>query len=217
MTEHLAEVAQKVAQTPDDQLLAELSERWTEHKVTMVMIRDILMYMDRTFVVQQKRTPVYDLGLQLFKETITHHPQVHDRLQNHLLTSIHLERTGELINRLLMKTTLSMLVDLGINSTVVYEEDFEMQFLERTSQFYKQEAQDYIANNTCPDYMRKAEQRLNEERLRVTHYLDSSTEPRLKQIAETELIEKHALALTQMEHSGCASMFHNDKIEGRHR
>jgi cullin 3 len=115
-----------------------------------------------------------------------------------LLSNIHLERTGELINRLLMKTTLSMLVDLGINSAIVYEEDFETQFLEKTAQFYKQEAQDFIANNTCPDYMRKAEQRLNEERLRVTQYLDSSTEPRLKRITETELIEKHALALTQV-------------------
>jgi cullin 3 len=99
---------------------------------------------------------------------------------------------------MLMKNTLSMLVDLGINSTIVYEEDFENAFLEKTAQFYKQESQDFIANNTCPDYMRKAEQRLNDERLRVTQYLDSSTEPRLKRITETELIEKHALALAQV-------------------
>jgi cullin 3 len=61
VTDHLDDVAKKVSQTPDDQLLAEISERWTEHKVTMVMIRDILMYMDRTYVVQQKRTVCFIL------------------------------------------------------------------------------------------------------------------------------------------------------------
>ena len=44
---HLAAVAARVALCPDEQLLQELSARWGDHQVTMVMIRDILMYMDR--------------------------------------------------------------------------------------------------------------------------------------------------------------------------
>lgn len=37
-----------------------------EHvQVTMVMVRDILMYMDRTYVAQNKKTAVYDVGLQV--------------------------------------------------------------------------------------------------------------------------------------------------------
>ena len=31
----------------------------------MVMVRDILMYMDRTYVAQNKKTAVYDVGLQV--------------------------------------------------------------------------------------------------------------------------------------------------------
>ena len=58
-----------------------------------------------------------------------------------------------------------------------------------TAQFYRHESQEYLAQNTCPDYLKKAEQRLGEERLRVAHYLDNSTEPRLKEIVETELIK----------------------------
>jgi len=213
VTEHLQRIASKVACSQDDQLLSALSERWAEHKVTMVMIRDILMYMDRTYVIQNKKTPVYDLGLQIFRETIARHVDVKDRLQSHLLSNIELERTGQVIDRNLMKNTLSMLVELGIHSSAVYEEDFEQQFLEATRQFYIKESQEYLVQNTCPDYMRKAEARLMEEHNRVQHYLNSSTDSRLKQIVETELIQKHAAVLIEMENSGCVSMFKNDKIE----
>ena len=40
---------------PDDRLLEELKKQWDDHKTTMVMIRDILMYMDRNFVTQYKK------------------------------------------------------------------------------------------------------------------------------------------------------------------
>ena len=83
MQTRLRAVAANVAATPDEQhhprvvesvathirLLAEISVRWNDHHVTMVMIRDILMYMDRTYVPQNKKMAVYDLGLHAFRET----------------------------------------------------------------------------------------------------------------------------------------------------
>jgi cullin 3 len=51
-------------------LLEELSKSWTEHRITMVMVRDIFMYMDRTYVPQQRKRPVYDLGLWLFRRVV---------------------------------------------------------------------------------------------------------------------------------------------------
>mmetsp|Transcript_16532 Transcript_16532/g.56992 ORF Transcript_16532/g.56992 Transcript_16532/m.56992 type:complete len:163 (+) Transcript_16532:263-751(+) len=44
----LRSVAEAVASSPDEQLLSQICEQWKEHQVTMVMVRDILMYMDRT-------------------------------------------------------------------------------------------------------------------------------------------------------------------------
>ena len=51
-------------------LLEELARTWREHRITMVMVRDIFMYMDRTFVPQNRRRPVYDLGLWLFRRVV---------------------------------------------------------------------------------------------------------------------------------------------------
>ena len=33
-------------------------------------------YMDRTYVAQNKKTPVYDLGLIIFRDTVARHEQV---------------------------------------------------------------------------------------------------------------------------------------------
>ena len=51
---HLRLVGEKVAQATDNNLLQEINNAWEKHTTTMVMIRDILMYMDRTYVVQQE-------------------------------------------------------------------------------------------------------------------------------------------------------------------
>jgi cullin 3 len=76
---HLEGVAESIVGATDDQLLVELSKRWGDHQVTMVMIRDILMYMDRTYVKQLSRMVVYDLGLQIFRDTIVRHDRVSRR------------------------------------------------------------------------------------------------------------------------------------------
>ncbi|KAF0696286.1 Aste57867_12984 [Aphanomyces stellatus] len=214
VTEHLLQMADRVIKATDDALMSNLYAAWADHTITMTMIRDILMYMDRTYVAQKRKMPIYDMGLVLFRDSIVRHPQVKDRLKWHLLQNIELERNGEVIDRGVMKDILGMLVDLGVHSNNVYEEDFENDFLHTTASFYHAEAQRLLDQNTCPDFMQKADRRLMEEHNRVLQYLNSSTEPKLKAIAERELIANHAKALVDMEGSGCVAMFRDDKIDG---
>ena len=86
----------------------------------MTMVRDILMYMDRTYVTQKRKLPVYDSGLYIFRDVIVRHECVRDRLRARLLLCIERERHGELIDRDLIKSILRMLVDLGVHSNAVY-------------------------------------------------------------------------------------------------
>lgn len=209
---HLMEIAAAVVEQPDELLLKELNTKWTQHEVTMNMIRDILMYMDRTYVAKNKKYPVYHFGLMLFRDVIVRHPNVKRRLQGTLLANVERERQGEMVDKVLMKNTLSMLVELGIDSTRVYESEFEYEFLEATRRFYRQESQEFLAHNTCPDYLEKAEARLAQERRRVEDYLFQSTGPKLKAIVERHLIADHAQTLVEMETSGCVAMLRDDKL-----
>ncbi len=218
---HLRVVGKHVAQATDGNLLQRLNEAWERHTTTMVMIRDILMYMDRTYVIQQKKDDVYNLGLKIFLSEIARHPQVKERLLNLLLGDIQSERSGEVIDHSLIKNVLAMLVALGVNfnnhTRDVYQQDFEKHFLKATAQFYMNESTQFIANNTCPMYLIKAEKRLKEEQERIVRYLDASTEPKLINIVQRELICKRAEMLVKMENSGCVAMFKDDKLEDLRR
>jgi len=184
----------------------------------MRMIRDILMYMDRVYVVHNNVNSVYDLGLQLFRENVARASKIKDRLLSTMLSLIHKERTSEVIDRTLLKKSLTqMLIDLGISSRAVYEDDFEKPFLETTSNFYRLESQEFISSNACPDYMRKVENRIKEEMERVAHYLDASTEPKLKEVIDRELIKSHMKTLVDMENSGLVVMLRDDKVEDLQR
>jgi len=109
-----------------------------------------------------------------------------------------------------------MLADLGVDSLSVYEEDFEAPFLEATVDFYRHESLNFLAHNTCPDYLAKAEARLAEEHARARHYLKPSTEPKLKRIVETELVSRHARTVVEMESSGCVAMLKAGRANDLH-
>lgn len=55
----------------------------------------------------------------------------------------------------LVSAITHMLIDLGINSRTVYEDDFEKPFLETSANFYRLESQEFIASNSCSEYMKK--------------------------------------------------------------
>jgi cullin 3 len=73
LTRQLQAVAARVEAAQGEAFLKELKLRWDDHVKAAQMIRDILMYMDRTYVTQQHRTPVFQLGLDLWREHVVHH------------------------------------------------------------------------------------------------------------------------------------------------
>ena len=205
---------ERIAAIEDEvEFMQVLGEIWDEYKLTMMMTRDILMYMDRTYCSQSKLTGVYDVGLEQFYEETLIKTKVRDRLHKFALGWIERDRNDELIDRQLLKNLLAMLVDLGVNSTRVYEADFEEEFLTHTAQFYRLESQAFIDQNSCPDYLKKAEERIQQEHARVHHYLHASTEKKLKNTVEKELIKEHAKFLVDMENSGCRALIRDEKYD----
>merc|ERR1719411_25220 len=102
---------------------------------------------------------------------------------------------------------------LGIDTRNVYEEDFESHFLKQSAEFYKIESQKFLEENSASVYIHKVEARINEEAERATHYLDESTEPRIVEVVEEELIKKHMRTIVEMEGSGVVHMLKNNRMD----
>uniref|UniRef100_A0A0E0K582 Cullin family profile domain-containing protein n=1 Tax=Oryza punctata TaxID=4537 RepID=A0A0E0K582_ORYPU len=210
MTWRLKEISKSIEAAQGGLFLEELNTKWMDHNKALQMIRDILMYMDRTYVPQSRRTPVHELGLNLWRDHIIHSPMIHSRLLDTLLDLIHRERMGEMINRGLMRSITKMLMDLG---AAVYQDDFEKPFLEVTASFYSGESQEFIECCDCGNYLKKSERRLNEEMERVSHYLDAGTEAKITSVVEKEMIANHMHRLVHMENSGLVNMLVDDKYD----
>ena len=177
------------------------------------MIRDILMYMDRVYVHQNNCENVYNLGLLLFRDKVVRYGGVGSHLRLTLLEMIARERRGEVIDRLAVRNACQMLMRLGIETRTVYEEDFENHFLVQSSEFYQTESQAFLAENSASVYIRKVEQRIMEEAERAIHYLDESTEPRIVEVVEEQLIKQHMRTIVDMENSGVVFMLKHDKVD----
>jgi cullin 3 len=232
---HLRGVAAQVEQAHGVAFLPELRTHWQDHLKSMQMIRcaralrraatpaararrgadaavcarsDILMYMDRTYVPQQDKQPVHELGLSLWKEQVVRSPRIRERLISTLLDLIGRERAGEAIDCVLVRSSTQMLSDLGL---AVYTEDFERAFLAASAEFYASEAQLALGCCDCPEYLRRAELRLREEGARCKAYLDASSEAKITAVVEEQLLGRHVKTLLEMPNSGLVPMLMHDR------
>lgn len=214
VTIHLeGKVRNDVLQALNNNFLQTLNSAWNDHQTSMVMIRDILMYMDRVYVQQNNCENVYNLGLVIFRDMIVRYGCIGNHLRITLLDMIAKERRGEVIDRGSIKSACQMLMLLGIDTRNVYEEDFESHFLKQSAEFYKIESQKFLAENSASVYIHKVEARINEEAERATHYLDESTEQRIVEVVEEELIKRHMRTIVEMEGSGVVHMLKNNRME----
>lgn len=215
LTEHLSNDARQINAEPDTTCLSALNAAWEKHMVALGMIRDILMYMDRNYVSQQKLHNVMDLGYILFRDVVVRSidpsTKLRERICNVLLANIYAERQGESIDRSLIRRITSMLVALAVDLTPVYEMDFERSFLSITAEFYARESMVYLTENDAATYINKAEKRLKEEDERVDHYLDHSTRLKLIRTVEKEIITAHMRKLLEMENTGLIAMLENER------
>lgn len=210
--EHLrSEVRDLVEKALYNDFLAILNTQWQDHKVSMQVIKDVFMYMDRVYVKNNKVDEVQDLGLKLFKELVVNHNPIKTHLTSTLLDMVSKERRGEIVDRGSVKATCEMLMALGIKTRTVYEENFEQPFLEVSGEFFRMESQQFLAENSASVYVKKVEARIKEEAERAKHYLDLSSEGPITTVVERELISVHMKTIVEMENSGVVYMLRNDK------
>ncbi|CAG8687823.1 28383_t:CDS:2, partial [Dentiscutata erythropus] len=221
ITQHLEKVVEEqiIPAFPNGgvNFLKVLENVWEDHKTCMRLIEIIFTFMDRVYSKDENVPPTYNLGLELFRDTIirsTKYP-IQSHLLDALLNQILLERENEIIDRSNIKTLMDMLLELTDTNKkdTVYAVDFEGRFLESSSEYYRVEGQMLISEHDAQEFMKKVENRLNEEDLRVHAYLSQTTGPKISNIVEEELIAKHFKTIIEMENSGLIFMLRNEKLD----
>jgi hypothetical protein len=95
-------------------------------KYVIIMIKDILLYMDKNFVPKQKNYPsVEALQTNQFRIQVVQNPTIKKKLVNRLLSQIEKERNGEQVNGELIRKCVEMFIEVGRESKKIYEAEFE--------------------------------------------------------------------------------------------
>eukprot|EP00192_Tetraselmis_astigmatica_P006584 CAMPEP_0117662932 /NCGR_PEP_ID=MMETSP0804-20121206/8315_1 /TAXON_ID=1074897 /ORGANISM="Tetraselmis astigmatica, Strain CCMP880" /LENGTH=747 /DNA_ID=CAMNT_0005469861 /DNA_START=284 /DNA_END=2527 /DNA_ORIENTATION=+ len=195
----------------DEYLLQELVNRWDNHKIMVRWLSRFFNYLDRYYVQRHSLPGLNEVGLICFRDSV--YAEIHVKAKNAVLKLVEAERDGEQINRPLVKNVLAIFQEVGMSSMEKYEHDFENYLLAETAAFYQMKASAWVQEDSCPDYMLKAEKRLELEEERVDHYLHVSTKEKLLREVQSELLAKYETELLEKEHSGCAALLRDDKTE----
>ncbi|XP_065348587.1 cullin-3-like [Cloeon dipterum] len=188
ITEHLRDVVQLKVLSQQGSTLDCVNKEWADHKVAMAMIREILMYLEISYIKQESLAPIFDLGIAIFKDEIFGCFDIREKFLTDILVMIAEDRAGNVVNRSAIKSALDLLVYLGSDSMECYEKNFETEFLQNSEDFYKVQSSNFIAEGDVLAYIQKAQKLILDEKNRAEMYLHRSTIPKITDLAERELI-----------------------------
>lgn len=203
---HLQGVHAEMIKHADEALLTFYIKEWKRYTTAGTYNNHLFRYLNRHWVkreMDEGKKDIYDiytLHLVRWKEDMFGTTQ--NAVMDAVLRLVEKQRNGETIEQSKIKDVVTSFVSLGIDesdstkSTLdVYRMYFEKPYLEATSQYYENESQQFLAENSVVDYMKKAERRLDEEKERVPLFLLAEIMQPLMKTCEQALIAKHATVL----------------------
>ncbi|KAI2472386.1 putative cullulin 3 [Annulohypoxylon bovei var. microspora] len=199
---------------------------WENHNMSMNMIADILMYLERGYDRDHNRPLIYATTIGLFRDHILRsglkengsNCQVFDILNATIIDQINMEREGDVIDKALLRSCISMLEDLFETDEEnqyeqLYVTTFEPIYLRSSSVFYTAECDKLIREADASAWLRYTQRRLAEEAERCQTTVSPSTLQKINNVVEQELIVKHIEDFLYLEGSGIKSMIDNDRVD----
>eukprot|EP01050_Picozoa_sp_SAG11_P011953 SAG11_NODE_1299_length_5264_cov_5.517715_5_plen_398_part_00 len=196
---HLERQRESIKPHQGETLARNYYQRFKSVVQAVTYIKRIAEYMHRFWIPQQiyngesDLVDVYHLNvlvLVAWKEVVLYKV---DQILHVLLDLIDNGRRGNHADLEIVAGVIKSYVQVGEidkdNPMKIYNECFEAEFLRRTSEFYRAEAQEFLRQNTVSDYMRKVEARFKEELSRAEQHLHAATKPKLLAICTETLVE----------------------------
>jgi len=131
---------------------------------------------------------------------------VKETVTKELMHLIEMDRSGEQVDRALLHAAVTLYVEMGVDTFRMYTNDFEVPLLASTAVFYQKQAQLWLETDSCPEYLRKAEVRIAQERRRLKDYLHPSSEKKLFETLYKVLLVDVQRELLNKDGTGCQTM-----------
>jgi cullin 1 len=207
--------AKSVATQHERSFLASWNKCWKNEKTIVNGLSKCFMYLDRFYVESNDGIlPLKEQGFKLYKEEIFDHFVVQAR--DAIVHCIAAERDGEEQDADMLRDAVNVFVELGYNygdsKLRVYQSDLEQHVTSHAGQFYKLKSRTWLDEDSCPNYLEKAERMLNDERDRVERYLNQASMNPLHDACYRELLKVHQTELLEKK-TGLVHMLEQKRMD----
>lgn len=198
-----------IAAKQGDYMVKELVKRWEDYLLFQKWMCDFFAYLNRFFVKRFSKPALKDVFLNRFR-SIVFDKEKH-RASTAIRALIRRDRCSEDVDRDLIRDAIKIFVEMGEGfHNKVYKDDFEAKFLVETAEFYSYESAKWLEADSCPEFLRKAEVRLDEEEKRLKSYLHPSTREKLTVVLQQSMLIQHLHAVLAKEQTGYTVMLQNN-------
>ncbi|KAJ1892324.1 hypothetical protein LPJ81_005577, partial [Coemansia sp. IMI 209127] len=191
---------------------------WSEHVTAMLIIKDILMYVDKVYVKNAHLLSVYEMGMGVFRDKVllASSGKLNAGMKQAVLLQIEHERHGNEVNRSTLRSIVDMLIELLDTAQLrpLYETFLEPQIIADTTAFYSTAASKRIAELGAPEYTRAAQDDIDAEMDRVNAYMAPQTSKPLRDVLLNELISAYDSRLLSVPDNGLVSMYEKRDVSG---
>ena len=144
-----------------EHMLRELVKRWENHKIMVRWLSRFFNYLDRYYITRHALPALRDVGMLCFRDLV--YVELKGGAKDAVLALVDRERGGEQVDRPLVKAVLGLFVEMGLGAMDAYDHDFEAFALTNAAHFYAAKAAAWVAADSCPEYLVKAEAALGAE------------------------------------------------------
>lgn len=188
--------------------LREWTRRWRCNKWAVDGMCRMFMYLDRFFIPNSEDLlSTSEQGYTLFRNNVF--KDYKETARDAILGCVHQEREKVEQDRDLLREAVMVFVELGQKlkkvELAIYRDDFQAKLIQETKQYYKQKSRKWMDEDSCPEYLLKAEACVNDEASRLQSYIDKSSEDSLMKATREELLKVHQKELLDKE-TGIARM-----------
>ncbi|GAV27126.1 hypothetical protein PMKS-000587 [Pichia membranifaciens] len=193
---------------------------WDDHLISVWLISQVVMYMDRTFTKENRLPLVYDVGLISFQKYIVMHNleasnvTIGAKLIEIFLNYFSLNRNGEMIDKFLIKSTITIFESLvGVDGETYYSRYFEPALLLSSHRYYEQKINELLGHQSGSLYINKAVQIINDEESRFQIYLPNQTAEKLRDLMYKDLVVANIENILNLQNDGLKKWIENNDFE----
>lgn len=203
---HLGGVEQALETAGGTDLLSAAVEAWQAHALSMRMISDVLMYLDRVYVRERRLPLVYDMGVALFRDQVV--GPLGGRLVEAIVAEFTLIRTGAGSRDVFRQAVLmcEQLVEDGEAGESFYLRTVEPELLQSTAVYAEAQSHGWLAAGD--PFLVRATALWRDEEARVAA-LPPPTRPRIMAVVG-RVIVSDKLALVMDQPDGLAQWLRDD-------